>query len=174
MIGLCSELMASRSVEIQFTHFAYSHRTRSREQRRARSGAGWGAQPSPPDTDRLHHVAQGQQLRGRYVPCEGGAFCAFLCTSRPRRSTGTCERRDALEALDARTWVDVAERSEFRTAVRRTAASSQASFTFHKHRMHTPTSLMHGSRPQAAWPCACTRSPTLRSLGRHSFIGTHN
>jgi len=32
------------------------------------------------------------------------------------------------------------------------------------HRRATrPTWLMHGSRPQAAWPCACTRSPTLRS-----------
>jgi hypothetical protein len=33
---------------------------------------------------------------------------------------------------------------------------------------------MHVSKPQAAWPRACTRSPTLRSLGRHSFIGAHN
>ena len=32
---------------------------------------------------------------------------------------------------------------------------------------------MHVSKPQAAWPRACTRSPTLRSLGRHSFIGAH-
>ena len=41
--------------------------------------------------------------------------------------------------------------------------------------MHTPSWLMHVSKPQAAWPRACTRSPTLRSfLGRHSFIGAHN
>ena len=98
MIGLCSELMASRSVKNQFTQFD----TRpDHGKRRARSGG----DAAHLDTDRPHHVAQGQQLRGRYVPCEGGTFCARHVLDAARAH----ERRDALEALDARTWVDVAE-----------------------------------------------------------------
>jgi hypothetical protein len=74
--------------------------------------------------------------------------------------------------LHARTWVDVAEeRVQHRGAAN---GSVRKPLTFHKHRMHTRSWLMHVSKPQAAWPRACTRSPTLRSLGRHSFIGAHN
>ena len=101
-----------------------------------------GTQPTQTQTVRI--------MRHSGSSCEVGTFPAragpSVHVAHVLDAARAHERRDALEALDARTWVDVAERSEFRTAVRRTAASSQASFTFHKHRMHTPTWLMHGSR----------------------------
>jgi hypothetical protein len=79
MIGLCSELMASRSVKNQFTQFD----TRpDHGKRRARSGG----DAAHPDTDRPHHEAQWQH------GCEVGTFPAradLLCPLRPRRSTGT-------------------------------------------------------------------------------------
>jgi len=88
--------MASRSVKIRFTHLTHDLTTGKGVR------AAEGTQPTL-DTDRPHHEAQcWQQLRGMYVPCEG-------CARHVLDAARAHERRDALEALDARTWVDVAE-----------------------------------------------------------------
>jgi hypothetical protein len=79
------------------------------------------------------------------VPCESGTCCARHVLDAARAQ----QRRDALEALHARPWVDVAEeRVQHGRAAN--GSASHASFTVYKHRMHTPSWLMHESRPQAA------------------------
>ena len=148
-------MMASRSIKIQFTNFD----TRpDHGKRRARSG-GEAAQCQTQTIRIMWH--SGSSCEVGTFPARAGTSVSVTSSTQHGHMGGVMPSKPLTRGPGS-TWL----RSEFSTAVRRTAASLQASFTFHKHRMHTPTWLMHGSRPQAAWPCACTRSPTLRSLGK--------
>jgi hypothetical protein len=111
MIGLCSELMASRSVKNQLTQFD----TRpDHGKRRARSGG----DAAHLDTDRPHHEAQWQQLRGRYVPARAGPSVPVTSSTQHGHMSGAMPSKPFTRGPGS-TWL----RSEFSTAVRRTAAS---------------------------------------------------
>jgi hypothetical protein len=66
----------------------------------------------------LHHEAQWQQLRGRYVPCEGGPSVPVTSSTQHGHMSGAMPSKPFTRGPGS-TWL----RSEFSTAVRRTAAS---------------------------------------------------
>jgi len=112
MIGAEQRVDASRSVKIRFTHFD----TRpDHGKRRARSGG----DAAHLDTDRPHHErAQWQQLRGRYVPARAGPSVPVTSSTQHGHMSGAMPSKPFTRGPGS-TWL----RSEFSTAVRRTAAS---------------------------------------------------
>ena len=111
MIGAEQRVDASRSVKIRFTHFD----TRpDHGKRRARSGG----DAAHLDTDRPHHEAQWQQLRGRYVPARAGPSVPVTSSTQHGHMSGAMPSKPLTRGPGS-TWL----RSEFSTAVRRTAAS---------------------------------------------------
>ena len=78
-----------------------------------------GTQPTQTQTVRIMtHEAQWQQLRGRYVPCEGGPSVPVTSSTQHGHMSGAMPSKPFTRGPGS-TWL----RSEFSTAVRRTAAS---------------------------------------------------